>query len=551
LIFLGDLFDGGREWATYSSESPEQRYKRYGEEFWLREYGRFGRIFFDHWGDGGMSPGDGQRGRKIIASLPGNHDLGLGVGIQPAVRERFNAYFGDGNRVDVIGNHTFVSVDVVSLSAKDQPGTEAVNPEDRARLWRPVEEFLDGVQAAKRRAVAAEIRHQNGRAEGIRHEHVLTDVNDPTISTKPSTLDPGEGSPEFPTILLTHVPLYRPGGTPCGPLREHWPPSPPPKGQTVPLEHDERNAIPIRQGYQYQNVLQPEISKDLVEKVGNVGYVFSGDDHDYCDVLHKRYTGSPLTGAIREITVKSISWAMGVRKPGFLLLSLWNPVDGNGNPMNTKDGGGEPGRKTVETRLCLLPDQLAIFIRYAILLGITVSAILARSLLVAFFDILEPFTEPATIPTYAADDHLLPTSELPPSFLSSAEHEKSSDRHPQSHPYFHSQTSSDSSTTSNPTTIISGLSVRNPASRSTRSGSSSPGYGIPLPPPLSLSRLGDPDAMSPTYGREPAFRSKGRRRRAVRAAGGKGGLLMREIRWGLWRVAWVVLVWYGWLIWRG
>ncbi|KAH0536314.1 hypothetical protein FGG08_006807 [Glutinoglossum americanum] len=546
VFFLGDLFDGGREWATYNSESPEKQYKRYGEGFWLREYGRFSRIFFDHWGDGGMSPNEGQRGRKIIASLPGNHDLGLGVGIQLAVRERFNAYFGEGNRVDVIGNHTFVSVDVVSLSAKDQPGTEAVSPEDRGKLWRPVDEFLDGVQAAKRRAVAAEIRHQNGGAEGIRHEHIVTHADDPGVSVMPPTLDPGGGSPEFPTILLTHVPLYRPEGTPCGPLREHWPPSLPPRGQTGPLEHDERNAIAVRRGYQYQNVLMPETSKDLVEKVGNVGYVFSGDDHDYCEVLHKRYTGSPLTGAILEITVKSISWAMGVRKPGFLLLSLWNPVDGHGNPVSTREGGGEPGQKTVQTHLCLLPDQLAIFIRYALLIGVTISALLIRAFLVTF-DILEPFTEPA-IPPYI-DGPLLPTTTTSPpprsklSLFSSAEHEKSTEARGRPNPYgTHSQTSSESSTASTASSNSSGLSVRNPASRTTTRGGSPScgGYGIPPTPPSFSPRLGE-------------SRSKAEvgRRHGSRGGVGKGKLLRREVFWGLWRVTWVVLVWYGWLAWRG
>ncbi|KAI9764985.1 MAG: hypothetical protein M1840_007907 [Geoglossum simile] len=535
-FFLGDLFDGGREWATYSSESPEDRYKRYGENFWLREYGRFGRIFFDHWGDGGVSPNDGQRGRKIIASLPGNHDLGLGVGIQLAVRDRFSAFFGEGNRVDIIGNHTFVSVDVVSLSAKNQPGSEHVNPEQSRKLWRPVEEFLNGVKAAKRRAVAAEIRYQNGWAAGIRHEHIITDASDPAISTKPPTLDPGEGAPEFPTILLTHVPLYRPDGTPCGPLREHWPPSPPPKGQTTPLEHDERNAIAVRQGYQYQNVLQPEISKDLVEKVGNVGYVFSGDDHDYCEVFHKGYTGSPLTGAIREITVKSISWAMGVRKPGFLLLSLWNPVDPDGNPLGVGKGAGEPGRKTVQTHLCLLPDQLSIFIRYALLIGITVSTLLIRAFLVVFYNPFEPFSQG---PSMYPDSPLLPTTNP---LLSSAEHEKS-ESCGRYHHYQHSQTSSDSSTASLSSSQppSGGLSVRNQGSRA-RGVSPGGGFGFPL---------------SPLRAEQLEMDEGGFKRKAInggrsrRVAGGPWVLFLREVVWSIWKVVWVVFIWYGWLVWNG
>ncbi|KAH0558514.1 hypothetical protein GP486_004831, partial [Trichoglossum hirsutum] len=521
VYFLGDLFDGGREWATYTSVSPEKRYKRYGEKFWLREYGRFCRIFFDRWrndggGGSGASPSEVQRDRKIIASLPGNHDLGLGVGIQLAVRDRFNAYFGEGNRVDIIGNHTFVSVDTVSLSAIDQPtGTETVSSEDSWRVWGPVAGFLDEVQATKRKAVAAELRHQRGGVRGIRYKHTVIDANDPAASVRPPSLDPGDGSPEFPTVLLTHVPLYRADGTPCGPLREHWPPSPPPKGQDEPLEYDERNAIAVRGGYQYQNVLSSQVSKDLVDKVGNVSYVFSGDDHDYCEVLHKGYTGSSLTGAIREITVKSISWAMGVRRPGFLLVSLWNPVDRFGNPMNT--GRGKPGQKTVQTHLCLLPDQLAIFIRYAILLVITVLALLIRAFLVAFFDVFEPFTEPTTNSLYK-DGPLLPTAATLPQYsLSSAEHEKSSEyragRHPHNATYNHSQTSSESSSSppssntsassvSSPnlnTNDIYGLSARHSVfptiatttttitTNSTRGvtpsgGGGSGGYGIPPPP---------------------------------------------------------------------
>ncbi len=62
------------------------------------------------------------------------------------MRNRFQAYFGDTNRVDVIGNHTFVSVDSVSLSAADvvKPGG---NPQE---IYGPVDEFLKHIQSLKR-----------------------------------------------------------------------------------------------------------------------------------------------------------------------------------------------------------------------------------------------------------------------------------------------------------------------------------------------------------------------------------------------------------------
>jgi hypothetical protein len=131
VFFLGDLFDGGREWKTAhgNTEDPlwanglrpasEEAYaktwrKKYGEDFWLREYNRFGSIFDKFWNIAGSDAGPWQRGRKLISSLPGNHDLGFGANIKIPIRNRFETYFGEGNRVDVIGNHTFVSVDSVS-----------------------------------------------------------------------------------------------------------------------------------------------------------------------------------------------------------------------------------------------------------------------------------------------------------------------------------------------------------------------------------------------------------------------------------------------------
>ena len=171
VIFLGDLFDGGREWSTAPSDSPEtkspdKRWNKYGESFWFREYGRFGRIFFDPWLRGTQVPREGYCGRKMLTSLPGNHDLGFGMGIRLPVRKRFNAYFGDGNRVDVIGNHTFVSLDTVSLSASGQldpaTGSQGVGAgnERIRKIWSPTETFLSEVKLLKARIVKRDLRLQ-------------------------------------------------------------------------------------------------------------------------------------------------------------------------------------------------------------------------------------------------------------------------------------------------------------------------------------------------------------------------------------------------------
>lgn len=363
VLFLGDLFDGGREWATGTTSSPEKRYKGYKDSYWRKEYRRFVKVFSDQWheGDAGsMSP----RGRKMVASLPGNHDLGFGSGIQVPVRERFQTFFGKGNRVDIIGNHTFVSIDTVSLSAMDQPdpttGSSGAGSGANQEIWKDAAHFLDNASFHKAKAESEEMRLLRNQTEGHSFEYKLADIQEPTLHEGPQPEGIG-----LPTILLSHVPLFRQPATPCGPNREHYPPS-----ADGELEHDERNSITIGAGYQYQNALTPTISKDLVTKAGpNIVHVYSGDDHDYCEISHREFSGSP-----KEITVKSLSWAMGIRRPGFVLTSLWNPIDSEtGKSIQSNPGA------TLQNHLCLMPDQLSVFIYYGTILALSLAILLVRS----------------------------------------------------------------------------------------------------------------------------------------------------------------------------
>ena len=382
IFFLGDLFDGGREWSTETGnddgrESPDKRWRKYDTLYWLGEYARFSRIFFDPWLRRGAQSGHVQPGRRLIAELPGNHDLGLGGGIRLPVRKRFHAYFGNGNRFDIVGNHSFVSLDTVSLSAKGQPEVPSrqgiIENAHNNDVWSPVDQFLHTAKTEKARVIERELRVRNGKPENEPQEHIALELDDPRAHTIPFE---DHKASDIPSVILTHVPLYRAEGTPCGPLRERFPPSKSVNGD-VP-EKDDRNSIHVQAGVQYQNVLTPAISNEIVDLVGDVTHVFSGDDHDYCDIIHRGYTSK--NGGIREVTVKSISWAMGVRKPGFLLLSLWNPVDDEGKAINPKS----TKTSTIQTHLCLLPDQLAIFIRYAWLLVFTLSVLLGRALRIGY-----------------------------------------------------------------------------------------------------------------------------------------------------------------------
>lgn len=287
------------------------------------------------------------------------------------VVDRFRAFFGEPNRVDILGNHSFVSLDSVSLSAMDQPDskTGATNSVANAHIWKPTEEFLDRFQDIRGQAVREELLMLNGQDEKYRSPHVVEDAMGPSrpkVTPMPNTAD-------FPNIILTHVPLYRPPRTPCGPLREHYPPS-----STDPLpEQDEKNAIPITKGYQYQNVLTPAISNSIINKAGRVAQIYSGDDHDYCEVIHREFNGAP-----KEITVKTMSLAMGVRRPGFQMASLWNPIDPKtGNSINPQ---GSSQSQTLQNHLCLLPDQISIFVQYGYILFLTVLLTFIRAVSLVF-----------------------------------------------------------------------------------------------------------------------------------------------------------------------
>ncbi|EEU48167.1 uncharacterized protein NECHADRAFT_30592 [Fusarium vanettenii 77-13-4] len=427
VFFLGDLFDGGREWKTSKGNFVDPKWGRgrskdekkwvktwhnkYGDDFWLQEYERFGDIFLDSWNKGGEVPGSWQRGRKLVASLPGNHDLGFGAQVQVPVRDRFGAFFGDVNRVDVIGNHTIVSVDSVSLSADT---SEYKNQHDLRPIYGPVNEFLENVKVTKRKAVEEELRHWHDLEGGLHYPHDVEelDKSNPTWGRAADAEAASQG-PDFPTILLTHVPLYRAPGTPCGPKREHWPPAKPPKGQKGPVIPDNRNAISVVGGYQYQNVLNEADSVKLVKSIGNVKHVFSGDDHDYCELVH-----SDAKENVREITVKSMSMAMGVPTPGFLMVSLFNPVDAKGKPLP------EAPEQTIQTHLCLLPNQFHTYMEYIVFLIVTLVLLTVRAFLVPALSLtpfaLEPEKQSASTVLPLYKDKMDPPEAFPSRTTSSS-----------------------------------------------------------------------------------------------------------------------------------
>ena len=123
-------------------------------------------------------------------------------------------------------------------------------------------------------------------------------------------------------IVFSHIPLSRPESAKCGPLREG----------------SEDAKIRKGVGPGYQNLLGRQTSNFIVDAIDPI-VVFSGDDHDYCDMVHAD------TG-VREVTVKSFSPSTGVNRPGFQLLSLVPP---------------EANMTTYADVPCILPDQTHVY----------------------------------------------------------------------------------------------------------------------------------------------------------------------------------------------
>ncbi|KAF9907703.1 hypothetical protein BX616_000352 [Lobosporangium transversale] len=186
-------------------------------------------------------------------------------------------------------------------------------------------------------------------------------------------------TPTLPRILFTHIPLYRIETTPCGAARET------------------KQLILDRMGEQYQNMIHAPLTQEILQGI-QPDMVFSGDDHDWCEVAHayknsnvksrgnsnKHYSYTP------EVTLPTFSFAQGIQQPGFVMLSLYNPDHKTKNlypvvntnttaarlPVSTM-GEGEGiapgsierpfGEATFAYEECMLPNQLLIYLSYGLL----------------------------------------------------------------------------------------------------------------------------------------------------------------------------------------
>ncbi|KAI8581236.1 hypothetical protein K450DRAFT_233773 [Umbelopsis ramanniana AG] len=207
-------------------------------------------------------------------------------------------------------------------------------------------------------------------------DSVSMSSSDPNIHQQPRDFVREIRPSDKPRILFTHVPLYREPSPISGAYR-----SEPPEDLCGPLRQSKKQ---IRQGagYQYQNLMTKELS-DYILTQTQADFVFSGDDHDYCEVIHK--VGNRQ---VPEISVNTFSMAQGVRYPGVVLLSLSAAEDSK--------------TESYANKLCLLPDQISIFIRYAILFGLSVLVLFCNNLL-EIYGLLKSGSTSPTIPSYRQD----------------------------------------------------------------------------------------------------------------------------------------------------
>eukprot|EP00842_Homolaphlyctis_polyrhiza_P000012 jgi/Hompol1/1010/HPOL_004493-RA len=214
-----------------------------------------------------------QRTTYLQLGVPGNHDIGFGDSVGSYVHQRFKSKFGQVNTAQEIANHTIILLDTVSLAADSQ----------NTRAYREAKSFFDQLPTAK--------PHQRSQ-----------------------------------NILVSHIPLYRPEQSLCGPRRRSKP-------------------ITNRRGYQYQNMLQPELSNMILTKL-KPDLIISGDDHDDC----------------KWHTVGTFSWLQGNPYPSFGVMSLRL---NRAQPIKSDS-------PSLQMNICSLPPQLHIYIWYIVLLIITI-----------------------------------------------------------------------------------------------------------------------------------------------------------------------------------
>ncbi|KAJ1953152.1 hypothetical protein EC988_003155 [Linderina pennispora] len=209
-------------------------------------------------------------GSMKVYDMAGNHDIGIGNTVVDSALERFHKYVGPTNQVLHIADHEVILLDTLTLES------------DLGRVNRSSRGLVERLAAA-----------------------------------------PASG----PRLLFTHVPMWRPPETYCGPLRQ---------ASTKYLKN--------RRGYQFRDQLFQNTTEYLLESLAPSA-VFSGDDHDTCTIQHPTHRGKAAT----EYTIGAFGWASGVPIASYGLMTLY-------------PGDNSTGRAPeFYVTNCYLPYQLGIY----------------------------------------------------------------------------------------------------------------------------------------------------------------------------------------------
>ncbi|XP_020574245.1 uncharacterized protein C630.12 isoform X1 [Phalaenopsis equestris] len=249
------------------------------DQEWLESYSRFKHIF-------GLEE-HGRYSDILVYYLCGNHDIGYSSlhAQYPEVIDRYEKKFGARHYHFSAGNVNFIVVDA---------------------------QTLDGPKQAKETSMSWQFVENLSSADTSR-----------------------------PSVLLTHIPLYRHNDSPCGSYR-----SSSVINQRVSYVDDDH-------GIKYQNYLTNETSSRLLHLIKPT-FVLSGHDHDQCTMTH-----STEFGPVIEHTLGTISWQQGNLYPSFMLLTA--------SPSNTTSSD-----TAVSTSLCFLPMQTHIYIWYLFQFVVTI-----------------------------------------------------------------------------------------------------------------------------------------------------------------------------------
>ncbi|KAL3511545.1 hypothetical protein ACH5RR_024262 [Cinchona calisaya] len=157
-----------------------------------------------------------------------------------------------------------------------------------------------------------------------------------------------QDSGSTPRVLLTHIPLYRPDWTSCGPHR------------SSPIINQGISRSPYNQQITYQNYITEKSTNNLLNLI-RPALILSGHDHDQCTVTHiSKY------GPVEEHTLGTISWQQGNLFPSFMLLSASNNSFPDGFALED----------VISSNLCFLPVQTYIYIWYLVLFIMTLLIVL-------------------------------------------------------------------------------------------------------------------------------------------------------------------------------